>query len=124
MIYDVKHDGCHKSRFVAGGHLTDPNTESVNSGVISLRRIRLITFLGELNKHALWGADVGNAYLEARTNEQVYIIGGPEFGTMEGHTLGSSWTTIFRFMLASEICRCSKRPRFHSVQVRARCLDA
>jgi hypothetical protein len=34
MIYDVKHDGRHKSRLVAGGHLTDPNTESVYSGVI------------------------------------------------------------------------------------------
>jgi len=36
MIYDVKHDGRHKARLVAGGHLTDPNTESVYSGVVSL----------------------------------------------------------------------------------------
>jgi hypothetical protein len=36
MIYDVKHDGHHKARLVAGGHLTDPNTESVYSGVVSL----------------------------------------------------------------------------------------
>jgi Reverse transcriptase (RNA-dependent DNA polymerase) len=65
----------------------DPITESVYSGVISLRGTQLITFFGELNKHALWGADVGNAYPEARTKEQVYIIGGSEFGTLEGHTL-------------------------------------
>jgi Reverse transcriptase (RNA-dependent DNA polymerase) len=44
-------------------------------------------FVGKLNKHALWGANVGNAYLEARTKEQLYIIGGPEFETLEGHTL-------------------------------------
>jgi Reverse transcriptase (RNA-dependent DNA polymerase) len=87
MIYDVKQVGRHKSRLIAGGHLADPNSESVYSGVISLCGIRLTTFLGELNKHALWEANVGNAYLEARTNEQVYIIGGPEFGTLEGHTL-------------------------------------
>jgi hypothetical protein len=36
MVYDVKHDGHHKSRLVAGGHLTDPNTDSVYSGVVSL----------------------------------------------------------------------------------------
>jgi hypothetical protein len=42
MIYDVKHDGRHKARLVAGGHLTDPNTESVYSGVVSLRGIRLV----------------------------------------------------------------------------------
>ena len=87
MIYDVKHDGRHKCRLVAGGHLTDPGTDSNYSGVVSLRGIRLVAFLAELNRLELWGADVGNAYLEARTKEKVYIIGGPEFGALEGHTL-------------------------------------
>ena len=87
MVYDVKHDGRHKSRLVAGGHLTNPSSESVYSGVVSLRGIRLITFLAELIMLELWGADVGNAYLEARTKEKVYIIGGPEFDALEGHTL-------------------------------------
>jgi hypothetical protein len=87
MVYDVKHDGRHKARLVAGGHLTDPNTESVYSGVVSLRGIRLVVFLAELNALELWGADVGNAYLEAKTKEKVYIVGGPEFGTLEGNTL-------------------------------------
>jgi hypothetical protein len=35
----------------------------------------------------LWGTNVGNAYLEAKTKEKVYIVGGPEFGSLEGHTL-------------------------------------
>jgi Reverse transcriptase (RNA-dependent DNA polymerase) len=87
MVYDMKHDGRHKARLVAGGHLTDPNTESVYSGVVSLRGIRLVVFLAELNKLQLWGADVGNAYLEAKTKERVYIVAGPEFGSLEGHTL-------------------------------------
>jgi hypothetical protein len=43
--------------------------------------------LAELNQLELWGADVGNAYLEATTKEKVYIVGGPEFGSLEGHTL-------------------------------------
>jgi Reverse transcriptase (RNA-dependent DNA polymerase) len=43
--------------------------------------------LGELNCLKLWGADFGNAYLEAKTKEKVYIVGGPEFGSLEGHTL-------------------------------------
>ena len=87
MVYDVKHDGRHKARLVAGGHLTEPSTESVYSGVVSLRGIRLVVFLAELNGLQLWGADVGNAYLEAKTKEKVYIVGGPEFGSLEGHTL-------------------------------------
>jgi Reverse transcriptase (RNA-dependent DNA polymerase) len=87
MVYDVKHDGRHKARYVAGGHLTEPSEESVYSGVVSLRGIRLTVFLAELNNLTLWGADVGNAYLEAKTREKVYIVGGPEFGALEGHTL-------------------------------------
>ena len=87
MIYDVKHDGRHKARLVAGGHMTEVNIDSVYSGVVSLRGIRLIVFLAELNQLVLWGADVGNAYLEAKTKEKVYIIGGPEFGPLAGHTL-------------------------------------
>jgi hypothetical protein len=36
MIYHVKHDGHSKACLVAGGHLTDPNTESVYYRVVSL----------------------------------------------------------------------------------------
>lgn len=31
--------------------------------------------------------DIGNAYLEAYTKEKVYIVAGPDFGELEGHTL-------------------------------------
>jgi hypothetical protein len=49
LVFDVKHDGCHKARLVAGGHLTDPPLDSVYSGVVSLRGFRLVLFLAELN---------------------------------------------------------------------------
>ena len=35
----------------------------------------------------VWGADIGNAYLEAVTKEKLYIIPGPEFKELEGHIL-------------------------------------
>jgi hypothetical protein len=44
-----------------------------------------IIFLAELNELGLWGADVGNEYLDALTKEKVYIIAGPEFGDLAGH---------------------------------------
>ncbi len=87
FVFDVKHDGRHKARLVADGHLTEEPTDSIYSGVVSLRSLRLVVFLGELNGQATWGADVGNAYLESYTKERVYIIAGPEFGDLEGHTL-------------------------------------
>jgi hypothetical protein len=71
---------------VAGGHLKDPNTESVYSGVVSFCGIQLVVLLAELNTLDLRGADVENAYLEANAKEKVYIIVA-EFGTLEGHTM-------------------------------------
>ena len=44
-------------------------------------------FLAELNGHQAWATDIGNAYLEAKTIERVYIISGPKFGEQEGHVL-------------------------------------
>ena len=89
FVFDVKHDGRHKARYVAGGHLTDPPLESVYSGVVSLRSLRMMIFLAELNGLKLYAADVGNAYLEAKTREKVCIYGGPEFRDLglEGHLL-------------------------------------
>ena len=87
FVFAMKHDGRYKARLVAGGHLTGPPLESVYSGVVSLRSVRLIAFVAELNGLQLWGADISNAYLEAYTSEKVCIEAGPEFGELEGHTL-------------------------------------
>ena len=80
-MFDVKHDGHHKARYVAGGHLTDPPLDSIYSGVVSLRSLQLVIFLAELNSLQLYAADVGNAYLEAKTKENVSTA-GPSLGTL------------------------------------------
>jgi Reverse transcriptase (RNA-dependent DNA polymerase) len=87
LVFDVKHDGRHKARLVADGHLTEIPLESVYSSVVSLRGFRLALFLAELNKLETWATDIGNAYLEAHTAEKLYIIGGPEFGDRHNHIL-------------------------------------
>ena len=65
FVYAVKHDGRFKARLVADGHLTKEPVESIYSGVVSLRSLRMVVFLSQLNNLEIWGADVGNAYLEA-----------------------------------------------------------
>ena len=91
MVFDVKHDLRHKCRLVAGGHLTKPNGDTSYSSVASLRSIHLVTFIAELNKLDLEAADVGNAYLEAKTNEKVCFVTGPSFGryNLDGHLLAT-----------------------------------
>jgi len=87
LIFDVKHDGRHKARLVADGHLTDVPDGSVYSRVVSLRGLRMLLFIAELNGIEIWGMDIGNAYLEALTSEYVCIIAGPEFGALKCHLL-------------------------------------
>ena len=87
FVYAVKHDGRFKARLVADGHLTKEPVESIYSGVVSLRSLRMVVFLSQLNNLEIWGADVGNAYLEAYTDEKLCIIAGPEVKELQGHLL-------------------------------------
>ena len=87
IVYGVNHDERHKDKLVADGHLTDIPVESIYFGDIYLRGIRILAFLADLNKIETRATDIGNAYLEAKTFEKVYIIEGNEFGDREGHIL-------------------------------------
>ena len=44
FVYTVKHDGRFKARLVADGHLTKEPVESIYSGVVSLRSLRMVVF--------------------------------------------------------------------------------
>ena len=87
LTFALKYNGRHKARLVADGSLTPEAAENIYSGVVSLRHLRLVIFLGELNNLELWGADIGNAYLKAYTHEKLFIIGGAEFEELEGFIL-------------------------------------
>ena len=80
FVYAVKHDEKFKARLVADGHLT-------KEPVVSLRSLRMVVFLSQLNDFEIWGADFGNAYLEAYTDQNLCIIVGPEFKESQGHFL-------------------------------------
>jgi hypothetical protein len=85
MVFDIKMVGLvRKARLVAGGHLIDPPVESVYSSVITHESVRIMFLIAALNDLDILGADVQNAYINAKTNEKVYTTAGPEFGSNEG----------------------------------------
>ena len=87
MVYAVKHDLRHKARLCARGDMTEPDKEQAYSGVVQLKSLRIALLIGELNGLKLCAGDISNAYLTSYTSEKVYVIAGPEFGELEGHTL-------------------------------------
>ena len=104
FVYAVKHDGRFKARIVADGHRTKEPVASIYSGVVSLRSLRMVVFLSQLNDLEIWGADVGNAYLEAYTDEKLCIIAGPEFKELQDHLL---------IMIKALYGTCSGGARWH-----------
>ena len=79
IIFDIKVDVRHKAQIVADGHLTATFTESVYSGVITLRGLQMCLFIGVLDIIEPWVTKIGNAYLEALSSKNVCIGNGPEF---------------------------------------------
>ena len=65
------------------GLLNTPGWKLLKRHARTARRLNI----AELNDMELWGADVGNAYLQALTKEKLYIVGGPEFEALQGHVL-------------------------------------
>ena len=60
------------------------HVENIYSGVVSLKHLRLDIYLGKLNNLELWGADIGNAYLDTYAHDELLIIAGEE---LEGFIL-------------------------------------
>ena len=87
MVYDCKPTLKRKARRVANGNLNETPVDRIYSSIVSKKGLKMTIFIAELNSMDTWTSDVGNAYLEAYTNEKIYITAGDEFGNRSGHTL-------------------------------------
>ena len=76
--------GIHDSDQCTTRSVTEVPTESVYSGVVSLRGLRACIFIGELNGTPAHGTDISSAYLCAKTSKKICIEAGPEFGSQAG----------------------------------------
>ena len=82
-VFGDKVDRRHMAQIVADGYLTATPTESVYSGVVSLRGLGTCLFICKLDGMEPWATDIRNAYLKALTSEKVCIRARPEFGELK-----------------------------------------
>ena len=87
LVYDVMHNGRHKSRLVAYGNRNDNPVKKIYSVVVYLCGILLLIFIAQLNKMETLDTDIGNTYLDKKSLKKVYIVSGTKFGNREGRVL-------------------------------------
>ena len=72
-IFDIKMDFNRKACSVTGGHKTDPLVSlTYYSSVVSRESVRIAFLIAAVNQLSIIMADIGNAYLNASTEEKFY----------------------------------------------------
>ena len=88
LVSACKHDGHHKARLVAGGNLTPDPIESIDSGVVSTRSLRLTNIPSQIEQYGSLGSKHWQCI--PRSHHERKIIHG-------------SWTRIWQ---ATRACTC------------------
>ena len=87
MIFAVKQDLRRKARLVIGGHLVDVLDNNLYSSTVKGISVKILHVIAHQQQLKLLCGDVGNAFVNAHTNELVFTKAGPEFGDKEGMVL-------------------------------------
>ena len=69
---NVKMNLTRKTRFVAGGHMTNPLTSMTYVNVVSHDSVRIAVLLASPNDIDIFTGDIGNSYLSAYTTNNIY----------------------------------------------------
>jgi len=103
LIFDVKMDFTRKARWVLDGHKTpDPIGISTYAGVVSRESVRIAFTYAALNGLDVFAADIRNAYLQAPSSQEDYIICGVEFDL---ENVGRVVALIHRALYGGKSCR-------------------
>ena len=84
MIFMVRPDLQRKAHLVIGGHVIDSEGHSTYALMVKLQSICLLNIITKANGLRCLSGDVGNAYLNATTEEKIYTRCSPEFREHQG----------------------------------------
>lgn len=87
LVFAVKYDGNAQEQASSRRPSHQYTLRKCIYGVVSIRGLRICILISELNNMEIYATDIGNAYLETKTQEKVCIKAGPEFGELEGNLL-------------------------------------
>ena len=105
LVWDYKIDFMPKAtRYVAGGHTTDPPKAIMYASVVSRETIWIALFVAGLNGLNLWLTDIGNAYLTESVTGSSYVVAGDEFGPLKARLCAkdcpcSFWSEVCQYRL-------------------------
>ena len=80
FVYAIKNDMQFKARLVCDGSRIDPRGLSTRATVVKGISVRLLDIIAESQSLRILTGDIGNAFIQAKTNEKVFTKVGPEFG--------------------------------------------
>ena len=84
MIFDMKQEDLRrKARLVAGGHVVQSSMWESYASVVQQRTIRILETIALNEGLSFVTGDIGNAFVQADTNEKIYTIAGKEFGNKQ-----------------------------------------
>ena len=84
FVYEVKNDLRQKSRLVCDGSRVDAKGLSTRATVVKGISVRLLDLIAHSQDLRVLCGDIGNAFIQAETNEKVYTRVGNEFGEHAG----------------------------------------
>lgn len=77
LVFEVKQDLRQKMRLVIMGNLVDPRGLSTQATVVKGISVRLLSVIAHRDGLTELCGDIGNAFIQAKTNEKVYTRCGP-----------------------------------------------
>src|SRR5687768_4106967 len=81
--------------------MTDSSTEDVNSGVVDMESVRIVSVVAQLNGLLIVASDAGNTFFYGITKECVYIIAGPEFGSELCGKIPIIYKALYKFVVTT-----------------------
>ena len=84
FVYDIKSDLRYKARLVCNGNQVDPRGMSTRATVVKTISVRLLDLIASSQNLKVLCGDIGNAFIQANTNEKIYTRAGNEFTSKTG----------------------------------------